>query len=127
MRGGPVTERERVLIRVGGGPRDDDLEVSALADQVRRQLLELDVDRVDLVRRDELPAGAKAGEAFEIGTMVVTFGPTVLAAVIDTLKGWLRSNRDRSVELKRGDKSIKLSHASPEDTKRLVDAFLSDG
>ncbi len=113
-----------MLIHVRRGPQDDDVEVTQQTAQLRRQLLELDVDRVELGRQGDAPTGSKAGEAFEIGALVVTFGPTILAAVLDSLKAWVARDRTRTVEVSIDGRSIKLSHASEEHTERLVAAFL---
>jgi hypothetical protein len=112
-----------MLIRIGR-EQDDDLEVSQQATQLRLRLLELDVDSVELVRRGTAPQGSKAGEALEIGALVATFGPTLLAGVLDSLKGWVARDRTRNVEVRIGNRSIKLSNATADDTERLVAKFL---
>ena len=63
--------------------------------EITRQLYALVRDRSDasdvrMVSAGAPPSGAKAGEAFELGKLMVTVAPVVLAGVVDVLTSWLR-------------------------------------
>jgi hypothetical protein len=91
---------------------------------LRHQLVELDVDGVDRPRTEEPPAGARAGEVAELGTLLVTVAPTVLGAVVEAIRSWL-SRRRRGATLRLGDDVIETTRASSERQDELIAAFLA--
>ncbi|HEV7562577.1 MAG TPA: hypothetical protein VGO24_03665, partial [Solirubrobacterales bacterium] len=106
----------------GDAPADESDELTV---NLRRELLELDVDAVDRRRAEEPPPGARGAESADLGTLLVTLGPTVLGSVVQTIRGWLSRGRGRSARLQLGDDVIELSGASPEQQEQLIAAFLA--
>ena len=84
-----MEESQKLTLAIEGGPDTDAREVSELTAQLRQRLLELDVDTVELVRSDEIPEGAKPGDAINLGALPITLAPTILPAVVGLLKDWL--------------------------------------
>jgi hypothetical protein len=56
------------------------LELGEDTQQLREDLLALDVDDVILRRAEVLPEGAKAGESLALGSFLVTTGPFKLTS-----------------------------------------------
>ncbi len=114
----------QLTLAIDGGPDTDANEVSELTAQLRQRLLELDVDAVELVRSQDVPAGAKPGDAISLGALIVTLAPAAMTAVIGLLKDWLTSRPVRSARLTIDGDSIELSNVSPEDQEKLTEAFI---
>jgi hypothetical protein len=109
----------------GGTPE----EVDQLTRHLRSELMELEVESVDLVRAKEIPKGAKAGEALELGTLAVAVLPVFIPKLIEYLQSWsLRAESRRvSVKAQVGDRSIEIEYSpaamSPAGLKNLVETL----
>lgn len=120
-----MTERgRRLTLAIDGGPATDPEEVAEVTGQLRRRLLELDVDSVEPVRRDDVPPGAKPGEAVTIGALVVTAAPIVLRSVVRLVDSWLRNRPVRAVTLTVDGDSLELTNASRTAEQQLTQAFI---
>lgn len=120
MRGHPAKLEVQFGID-GDAPAD---ELDEVTSALREQLLQLEVDSVERPRVDA-PPGARAGEAAALGTLLVTLAPTVLGAVVQTIRSWLARDRGRSARLQLGDDVIELSDVSREHQEQLLAAFLA--
>jgi hypothetical protein len=118
-----MEDRKELTLAIDGGPGSDDREVAELTSQLRDRLLELDVERVELVRSDEIPEGAKPGDAISLGTLLITLAPSAVTAVIGLLKEWLANRPVRTAKVTIGGDSIELTDASTADQERLAEAF----
>ena len=116
---------ERLTIAVEGAPDSDLEEHAQLTTQLRQRLLELEVERVDLVRGGEVPPGSKVADPITIGAIAVTLAPAAIQAVIGLLQSWLKDRPVRSVKLTLGRDSLELSNASPEQLEQLTRAFVA--
>lgn len=121
-----MTEENLLLtLSLDASPDGDDVERSRLTQQLRRQLLELDVEQVELVRDGRTPTGSKSAEAVTIGALLVTLAPTALTGAISLVQTWLDRHATSSIEISLPGKSITLTGGSSVDTQRLLDAFLA--
>jgi hypothetical protein len=117
---------ERLTLAIEGSPGSDDAEeLSRLTGQLRSRLLELDVERVDLVRGGQAPPGSKVADPITIGAIVITLAPTVIQAVIGLVQNWHRDHPVSSIKVTLGDDSLELSNASPEQLEQLTKAFVA--
>jgi hypothetical protein len=118
--------RAEIGIELGGTDLDAD-ELDNATSRLRRELLELDVDRVDRVTVGEPPPGVRAVELVALGSLLVTLvGRTdVLAAVVSTLKGWLARDANRTLKLELDGDKLELSGVSSGEQDRLVEAWLA--
>jgi hypothetical protein len=94
---------------------------------LRRELLELDVDRVERVSAGAAPEGTRGLDVATIGALLVTLSSSAnaVAGLVATVRGWLRhAPPGRTVELAIGDKTLKLSGATNEQQERLIQEFL---
>ncbi|MGI9009114.1 MAG: hypothetical protein ACR2FU_23500 [Streptosporangiaceae bacterium] len=93
--------------------------------QLRRELLELDVDAVDLPRADP-PPGSRGADATVLGALVVTIAQSqLLPPVLDTVRSWLTASRQRSVKLELDGDVLELARVSSDEQRRLTDAWLA--
>ncbi|MFF3377610.1 hypothetical protein ACFYXF_32205 [Streptomyces sp. NPDC002680] len=113
-----------MTVTLEGAPDSDLVELDELTVQLRADLLQLDVDRVESVRTEDTPAGSKPGDAIALGVLAITLSPMALRGVLRLLETWMTNRPLRKVRVVFGDDSIELEHASPEDQRRLVDAFI---
>lgn len=76
MTGRSMDQLIRVGLRVDAGEEADSEELAKLAMQLRAQLLELDVERVDLVSVGPAQEGTHADEALMAGALIVSLIPS---------------------------------------------------
>ena len=117
---------EQTLALVVHSDDADDQATDELAQQLRKQLLELDVDAVEPLPDGEAPAGSKAIDLVVIGGLLVRFGPDVAKAVAGVVKAFVQRDAGRTVTLKVGDREISLQAATVEQQDKLVDALIAD-
>jgi hypothetical protein len=115
---------ERLTVVVDGGGDTDQQDIARLTDRLRSQLLQLEVRDVAPIRSGEIPTHAKAGDVTLIGALAISMAPTVLPAAVDLIGSWFQHAPVRSVEVTIGEDSLKLTGASKEDQRRLMEAFL---
>ena len=73
----------RLGIHVAGGPDADAEEIAEATLQLRRELLDLDVDAVEVPRAGEPPPGTRAVDVAALGALVVSLAdPQLLGAVV---------------------------------------------
>ena len=116
----------QMMLRLDAGADADAHELNELTTQLRRQLLELDLEAVDRVRTGETPPGARAADFMALGALVVTLGksPGLMKGVIGVVQSWLAASHGRSVELQIAGDTIKVGGLSLDEQQRLVDLFV---
>lgn len=121
MTNGPT----RLLLSIGAGPGTDDEELEDLTRQLRKELLELEVNAVDHVRGGKAPAGAK-GDPVTLGTLLVTLAASggVLTTLISTVQSWLTRQERHAVTLEIGGDKLVIASASSGQQQRLIDDFI---
>jgi hypothetical protein len=126
---GPVERRKGMenanplVVQVQQLPDGDDEELSELTQQLRAQLLELDVDSVDLVAGTSAPGGAKGLETL-IGWLAVRFGTEGLRTVIAAVAGWAARTR-HDVEMTWDGDTLKVSGVTSAQQERIINDFLA--
>lgn len=114
-----------LTVDVGIDPDADASELDEVTRELRRELLELDVEDVERPASGPPPEGTRAVEAALLGTLLVSVGQEAITAVVRTLAGWLRRRPSRKVTLRIGDDEIELTDASEQQQAELVAAFLA--
>ncbi|MGW6405274.1 hypothetical protein [Streptomyces sp. NPDC055134] len=110
---------------VSGAVDVDAEELDLLTAQLRRRLLELDVDGVRLAGSDRpVPEGAKPGELLTVGALAVTLAPTVIRPALRLVETWMSSRPVRTVKVEWDGRTLELGAATPEQQERLLTAFL---
>jgi hypothetical protein len=112
-------------IRVAVGSDAADEEVAEATLQLRRELLELDVEAVAIPRAGEPPPGSRAVDLAALGTLVVTVAqPQLLASVVAAVRSWLAGSQKRSIKLELGGDVLELAGVSSDEQRRLTDEWL---
>ena len=115
-----------LTVQVAVGPDGDAEEVAQATSQLRRELLELDVDAVDVPEAGEPPPGSRAVDVTALGALVVNLtDPQLLAAVVATVRSWLAGSSRRSIKLQLGGDVLELTGVSSSEQRRLTDEWLT--
>jgi hypothetical protein len=103
--------------------------LAALADYLRTDLLQLDVEDVSAMLTGEPPLGARASDVTAVGGLLVTLGqaPEGLRLAVSAVIDWLRraSGAGRTVRLELDGDAIEISQARRADQERLIELFIS--
>ena len=113
-------------LQVAAGPDTDAEEVAEATLQLRRELLDLDVDSVELVKAGEAPAGSKAVELAALGALAVSVAQSqLLGPVLAAIRSWLGGAPQRSIKLELDGDVLELTGLSSKEQRRLTDEWLS--
>jgi hypothetical protein len=112
-------------IRVDVGSDADPEEVAEATLLLRRELLELDVEAVELSSGGDAPPGTRAIELAAVGALVVTMARSqLLGAVLATVRAWLANSPRRTIRLQLGGDVLELNGVSAAEQRRLADEWL---
>jgi hypothetical protein len=113
-------------IQVAVGPDADAEEVAEATLQLRRELLDLDVEAVEQPQAGEPPPGARGVELAALGTLAVTVAQShLLGAVVAAVRSWLAGQPQRSIKLQLDGDVLELSGLSTREQRRLTDEWLA--
>jgi hypothetical protein len=113
-------------VQVAVGPDGDADELAQATSQLRRELLDLDVDAVEMPRAGEPPPGSKAVDVAALGALLVNLAdPQLLAAVVAAVRSWLGGSSRRSIKLELGGDALELTGVSSKEQRRLTDEWLA--
>ena len=114
-----------LAVRVAVGPDSDAEEIAEATLQLRRELLGLDVEAVELPRAGEPPPGTRAVELAVLGALVVTVAESpLLGPVVAAVRSWLAGSPQRSVKLELDGDVLELTGVSSKEQQRLSDEWL---
>ena len=121
--GGDTVDISMTEIRldVAGYPDSDDLERADLATRLMEDLRAHDVNAAHPDAK--APPGSK-GAALDWAQLVVTLAGTA-PGMIAAVNSWLDRHPGTAVSLEIDDDTLKLEAASPDERRRLVEAFLA--
>ena len=113
-------------VQVAVGPDGDADEVAQATLQLRRELLDLDVDAVEVPGAGEPPPGSRAVDVAAVGALVVNLADSqLLAAVVAAVRSWLAGSSRRSIKLELGGDALELTGVSSREQRRLADEWLA--
>ncbi len=121
-----MDDRVGVLTVVVSSPVSDQEELELLTRQLRRELLELDVEAVDVATEGAAPAGAKGLDLGAVGSLVVhtVTSSAILKALVSVVQSWVARQRGRTVKIALGGDSIELTGLSSDDQHRLIEQWI---
>lgn len=122
-----MTDRIRqATLTLNAGREVEDEELEQLTQQLRRELLELDVEAVELLRSGKAPSKAKAGDAITWGSLLLTLAASggVLTTLIQVLQSWLTRHEQRSLTLEIDGDRLEITGVSSKEQERLIEAWL---
>jgi hypothetical protein len=111
-----------VSLRVDVGDDSDDVELDRATEQLRRRLLELDVENAVRPGTGDAPEGARGMDAVTIGLIVVQLLPVVPALhdIVQVVRSWLSHNPERSATLEIDGDRIEVSGISQDEQRELI-------
>jgi hypothetical protein len=114
-------------IQLAIGPEQDAEQVAEATLRLRRELLDLDVEAVELPSAGEPPPGSRAVELAALGALLVTMGKSqLLGSVVSAVRSWLAgSAQPRSIKLELDGDTLELSGVSSNEQRRLTDEWLA--
>jgi hypothetical protein len=115
---------QQLALQIDAGADADDEEVDELASQLRRQLLELDIDSVDRIPAGEAPPGTRGGPLLLLGGLLVTHSPEMLKMVVGVVQSWVAGHQGRTVELQLAGDKLTLTGVSSEQQQQLIALFV---
>ena len=108
-------------VQLAVGP-DDAAEATP---QLRRELLDLDVEAVEVPPAGEPPSGAGAVELAALGALAVTVAKSqLLGAVVAAVWSWLAGQPQHSIKPELDGDVLELTGLSSKDQQRLADGWL---
>jgi hypothetical protein len=118
-------EQTELGVRVAAEGADVE-EVAELTRQLRRTLLELDVDAVEPVPAGKVPPDSKAVEALAVGGLLVSLvnASGVLASVVEAIQSWVVGRGPRSVRLELDGDVLEVSGISSRRQDQLIEIWL---
>jgi len=112
-------------IQLAVGPDDDAEQVAEATLRLRRELLDLDVDAVELPSGGEPPPGTRAVELAALGALAVTLAKSqMLGPVVAAVRAWLAGSPQRSIKLELDGDVLELTGLSSNEQRRLTDEWL---
>jgi len=119
-----MVERRTALLelRIDPGDTSDAEELAHLTQQLRRELLELDVLSVEPARDGAAPAGSKGVNVEAAGSLVVglTSSGSLLRKIIETVQSWMIRRGPRSVRLELDGDVLEVTGVSAREQRELI-------
>ncbi|WP_129840798.1 hypothetical protein [Streptomyces sp. RFCAC02] len=113
-----------VVVRVLPGPDTDGEDLADLAQSLRGDLLDLDVEDVAPLTDADVPQGAK-GLGTVAGGMLVRIGVSAaLRSVVAAVKRWTARDAARSVEIQFGDDVLRVTGVTAQRQEELIEVWL---
>ncbi len=121
-----MEERPATLgIQLAVGADTDAEEVAEATLQLRRELLDLDVEAVEQPRAGQPPPGTRAVELAALGALAVTVTQSgLLSPVVAAVRAWLAGAPQRSIKLELDGDVLELTGLSSNEQRRLTDEWL---
>ena len=114
-----------MVININSSPDDDNEQLERLTHQLNEDLRELDIDKVDLIRKGDAPIGAK-GDVMTWGSLLVTLASSgVLSTLVNTLQSWLTRHERQSMTIEIGGDKLQITGISSEEQKRLIEDWIN--
>jgi hypothetical protein len=111
-----------VLLHLATGPGGDDTELDQGAEQLRRDLLELEVEQVTRRSAGPAPEGTRAVDAVELGVLIVQLLPSLpaLHEMFRAALSWVGRGKGRSAVLEIDGDRLEVSGITDEQQRELI-------
>jgi hypothetical protein len=103
----------------------DAAELEYATRQLRYELLELDVDRVDLPAGAPPPADTRGLEMAALGTLLVGAGRAAIGPIRQAVQSWVARRSSRSVKDHHRRRLDRAEQRFQQDQRRLLESFLA--
>lgn len=122
-----MDQTAQLNLQIDAGDDADAEELAELTVRLREQLLELDVERVDLVMSGPAPPGTRAGEVLAAGALIVSLARAsgLLTALVSHVQAWVSSLGRRSVKLEMDGDVLEVTGISSRDQRELIQVWIA--
>ena len=105
---------------------DTNGDIAKLSQQLRKDLLMLDVKNVDYLCREKSVEGTKTGDIISWETLIITLATSggVISTFINFILGWIKRNNGRTVRLELNGNKLEVTGLSTDEQKRLIEIWL---
>ena len=115
-----------LCVQVAIGSDSDAEEIAEATLQLRRELLDLDVDAVEAPAAGQPPPGSRAVDVAALGALLVRLSDTqLLGSVVAAIGSWLARSSRHSIKLELGGDVLELTGVSSKEQRRLTDEWLA--
>jgi hypothetical protein len=107
---------------------DDEEELERATHQLRKELLDLNLESVDLVKKGKPPKDSKAGEeVVSWGSLLVSLAASggTLSGLIGTVQSWLSRKENQKAMIQIDGDKLEMTGISNEQQDKLIDAFIN--
>lgn len=120
-------EMRQVLLNIDAGLEADIEELEKLTQQLRAELLELDIDDAALVHAEEVPKDNKSGDPISWGTLLLTFAASggIFTTLITLFQSWSTRHERSKVVLEIDGDKLEITGNPTDEQKRLIEVWLS--
>jgi len=105
---------------------ETDSDIAKLSQQLRSELLKLNIENVDYQRKENLVNGTKAGDIISWETLIITLAASggVISTLINFILGWVKRNEGRGVTLELNGNKLEVTGLSANEQKELIETWL---
>lgn len=115
----------RMKLLIDAGPEADLERVERLTHELKRELLDQDVDLVEIPEIDEKPpVGAKAGGIAGVGSLLVTLAPSVLPNIIGCIGSFASSRNSGEIMIDLNGNKLQLKGMPSSEMQKMVNDFI---
>jgi hypothetical protein len=115
---------KELVVTLEAAPESDPKELSDQTAQLRKRLLEIDVESVRLLRSVDVAQGAKPIDAVVIGGLNITLTAAAVGAALRVIETWLKNRPVRKAKVSIDGTSIEITNVSNEVERSLVQDFI---
>lgn len=117
----------RVDISLDAGDGASAAELDELTAALRRELLRLDLERVDRPSGGPAPADARGPEIAMLGALIVELGKVgpILGQVVAVIQAWAARSPERTAKLTIGGDSLELTGMTQADQHEVIGAWMA--
>lgn len=108
-------------------PTEENEELEQSTQQLREELLDLNIDSVATVKSGPTPQGSKAGEEMITwGSLLVSLAASggVLPSLIGTVQSWLSRRENQKISMQIDGDKLEVTGVSSEEQRRLIDIWV---
>jgi Effector Associated Constant Component 1 len=121
-----VGKLTQLRLKIDRKPEDDDEQIEQMVVHLLRELNELNVDKVDIIREKPPPNSRGDGVILELLVTLLASGG-VATSLINFLQSWSKRYEGRTIKVTTHDGMWKLSGYSPKEAKQLLNSMTTIG
>lgn len=115
----------KLKLLIDAGPEADSERLEQLTHELRRELMDQDVELVEIPElKEKPPDGAKVAGIAEVGTILVTLAPSALSPVIGCINSWVGNKSAGEIVIDLNGQKLSLKNIPRSERQKLVSEFI---